>query len=193
MHRLIAIVIGLALTVQSAWPQVPAREVKLPKDKAILLAVPVTISSATAKAGDQIELPLARALVQDGVTIFPEGAVLRLKVKRARPAALHCKSGKLEFEEPQVLFPDGTSVNTRVALMGPYPVSLIADRIPKQPDGDPLWMDIVFAPLLIFLWPLLLPDGGNKCAPGMYGRDIAIPAGWVIALSLRSSHKVRMP
>lgn len=87
-----------AMVAQPAFGQ----SIVLPEGMAIPLETRQEISSKSARAGDQVELAVAKPVTIGGVTVIPAGAPATGKVVRVRDNGLLGRSGKLDIQVSSV-------------------------------------------------------------------------------------------
>ncbi|HET7106663.1 MAG TPA: hypothetical protein VFI38_07625 [Candidatus Acidoferrum sp.] len=102
----------------------PGREVPSPAHKGavafslanntpIRVKLNKTISSATAHAGDPVELEVVEDLIVDGVTVLPAGAKVSGAVAEAEPKKRFGHGGKLAFSITSITLADGEQIKVR--------------------------------------------------------------------------------
>jgi len=109
------LVMAQAIEATAQTPAAKPQKVKVEKNQLIEMALEETISSASAKEGDQISFRLTESLLASGETVLPAGFVLRARVTKAEKAGPNCKAGKLEWELENPKSADGTTIRLRKA------------------------------------------------------------------------------
>ncbi|HKT12279.1 MAG TPA: hypothetical protein VJW77_10690 [Terriglobia bacterium] len=212
IRKLLVISLSLSLlasqaAAQQGGQQAPAvtksRKLKLHRHTGLKFNLVQSLSSATAKPGDDVPLKLADPLVIDGVTVLQAGEVVNAKVVKVRKARSSCKNGEVQWELEHLTMPDSTAVQTRIKFAAPGPdVKVPARFVPwKEALGVNNWWEavllvpeyaliaIVYAPLLALAPIGLLTLIGNDCSfPGI---EFQLPAGSTVGLEIRENHTVR--
>jgi len=205
---------AFAQTGQDSLPEKPNEAEVVKPDKAKIAAGTTLefglispLSSATAKAGDDVPLRLLRPLVAGNTTLLAEGTIVHGRVKTARAAGPKKLCGTLLWSIDRLSFPDGSSVKVETGTTTTDDTRAVPYKTALQ--WDPNWLEatgflVALAPLalagavlwVIFAGPAYLlgiyPEWdalGTPCTPT--GIDINLPEGTRVAVVVKKNHTVR--
>ena len=77
--------------------KIPEGHAYIPKDTILNMELQTTISSKTAKVGDDVPLVLMENIIINDVVVIPRGSRVHAKVTKATGSGLFGRAGKLEF------------------------------------------------------------------------------------------------
>lgn len=188
---------------------VPTRTIKVPRRAGLKFLTLVPLSSATAKAGDQIPLRLDRSLIINNQTVLPAGTVVKATVTRVKRAD-KCHDGEVHWRLDRVPFPDSTTAKTKIWSAAPGATLDVPARLFRDDTNDgffdwPLineWWEAplaapMYAVLIILSSPMLallaiglpLISVGAFCAGP--GTEYELPAGSSVAVMVTTAHQVK--
>ena len=131
-----------------------------------------SLSSATAKSGEEIKATVAEPIYNPDHTIaVPQGATMIGVVTRAKPARLFGRAGGLHFDFHQLILPTGATQNVQASLTGAD--SAAGQKLALDSEGQvkPQPQDKLLVPLtLLFLAarPLDVDQGEGS---GAFGKN----------------------
>ncbi len=165
------------------------------------------LSSATAKAGDDVPLRLLRPLVAGDTTLLAEGTIVHGRVVTVSSAGPNCHQGDLQLAIDRLSFPDGSTVKVENGLITADDTKLVPYK--TSLSWDPNWLEItglaiVLVPLVVVGAALYVVFIGPAYLLGIYsdftvpstpcttaGNDIELPATTRVAVIVRKNHTVR--
>lgn len=148
------------------------------------------LSSATAKAGQQIQAVVAEPVYnRDHTVAIPQGALLIGAVTQARPARSFARAGVLSFDFKQITLPGGEPQNVQSALTGVDAASEANLAMDSEGRVKPKPQDKVVVPLILALLATrpLDEDGGLQAGRNFVGANGFGLAGNLIALATGSA------
>lgn len=86
-----------AMDAQVEVSKIPEGNAYIPKDTVLNMELQTTISSKTAKVGDDVPLILMDNIIINDVVVIPRGSRVNAKVTKATGSGLFGRAGKLEF------------------------------------------------------------------------------------------------
>jgi len=108
----------MAQSIEAGAQTAPAkpRYVTVEKNQLIEMALVDSVSSATAREGDEITFQLTEPLTASGETVLSAGFALTGRITKAEKAGPNCKAGKLEWKIEDPKSADGTTIRLRPAF-----------------------------------------------------------------------------
>ena len=91
-----------------------ANHIVIPRGTEVRLVLLQTLSSATARNGQKVNLAIAKDVTVNGVLAIPQGTPATGIVKRLKKAVPDRKNGFLEVEPSDLSLPDGSSIALRL-------------------------------------------------------------------------------
>ncbi len=170
--------------------------VKLRKNTVLKFSTVQQLGSATARAGDDVPLRLSQALVLDGVTLLPEGAVVNGRVTKVKHSKPSCRDGAVEWKLDRITLAGGSAAQTEVAFVSPQSgAELPKHLLAKMRLGPGFW--IFASPLIVAISPLAVAMGpyygavelDHRC-PGN-GNQYVLPANATVGVVVRKNIWVR--
>jgi hypothetical protein len=87
--------------------------ITVPDGKPVETKLTHDLSTATAKAGDDVELAVAHLVMVDGLVVIPKGTVLSAKITSVRHAGRASRNGRVSFSVENAAFPGGETAALR--------------------------------------------------------------------------------
>ena len=106
---------------------------QVPAGTAFLLTLRTPLDSATANVDDQVEATLWSPVIQDGLELIPEGALVIGRVVKVTPATKQQPTGSLTFMFSVVQHPETQSI----AMVRSQSIT-ITGTLPLTPKGKPV-------------------------------------------------------
>jgi hypothetical protein len=106
---------------------------QVPAGTAFLLTLRTPLDSATANVDDQVEATLWSPVIQDGVELIPEGALVIGRVTRVTGASKKEPVGSFTFMFSVIQHPETQSI----AMVRSQPIT-ITGTLPLTPKGKPV-------------------------------------------------------
>jgi len=147
-----------------------AAELLVPNGTKLSARLEQTISSATADAGQQVQLSLTDPIKLNGVTVIPQGAPIIGTIVMAEEKKTMGRRGKLDFSVDKVRAADGEWIPIRYTMQK------------KEGEGKGLSTGIMTAGAAVLFWP---------AAPFFLlrkGKDVSINKGIVFEVFTDSDH-----
>lgn len=170
-------------------------KVLLQRGVALKFSLMRPLSSSSAKVGDDVPLRLERPLVIDGVHLLEPGIIAHGKVTRVKAAGPKCRRGEVQWKLDSVAFGDSSTAKTEVIMAIARVNAAVPESYPSnaiQRGRHDAWKWIVFSPLLVIEFPILLigmsGEGGGPCTTP--GEDYVLPANSTIAVAIAKNHHV---
>ena len=186
---------AIELTAQTAPPK--PRFVTVEKNQLIEMALAKSMSSATAKEGDEIGFRLTEALVASGETVLPAGFVLAARITKAEKAGPNCKCGKLEWKIEDPKTADGTTIRLRPAFANrDSDGRKLVEPLPPMSFGEKLKIALV-SPIIavgfILIAPIYVAMTATEREPKCYqhGHEDTYRVGFLSHAAVRA--RVRVP
>ncbi|HET6934914.1 MAG TPA: hypothetical protein VFI72_08745, partial [Candidatus Angelobacter sp.] len=182
-----------------------AGKARIPANTALKFALVEPLSSATAKAGDQVQLRLMRPLVAGDDLILPEGTLVRGRVKKVRHAESACHNAELEWVVDRIAFSDASQARTQITMVKSDPKAVVPYQMPVSglSWGQRVFIGVVVIPLAgpvvavagVLIGPYEVArhlDGREERAEECKqpGKEIEFPANSVVAVTLTKAHTV---
>jgi hypothetical protein len=134
------VVAGLILIAPASYAGSPQKtgtphldKHQVPAGTAFLLTLRTPLDSATAAVDDQVEATLWSPVIQDGLELIPEGALVIGKVSKVTGASKKEPVGSLTFVFSIVQHPETQSI----AMVRSQPIT-ITGTLPLTPKGKPV-------------------------------------------------------
>jgi hypothetical protein len=89
-----------------------------PTGSSVRARLSMSVSSATAKKGDEIEATLSQPLFDGNLLIFPQGSLLKGSVAQVQPARHMTRNGQLRVTFLEIVPPDGIEQKIQASLEG---------------------------------------------------------------------------
>ncbi|MBC8167470.1 MAG: hypothetical protein H7Y20_16570, partial [Bryobacteraceae bacterium] len=147
-----------------------AAEMVLPSGTKISARLEQTISSATADAGQQVQMTVTEAVKLNGVVVIPQGAPVVGTIVLAEERKNMGRRGKLDFSVDKVRAADGEFVHLRYTMQK------------KEGEGKGVSTGIMTAGAAVLFWP---------AAPFFLmrkGKDVSINKGIVFEVFTDQDH-----
>jgi hypothetical protein len=142
----------------AAAPVSSADVITVPDGKSVAAKLKNDLTTATAKVGDDVELTVAHAVLQDDFVIIPKGTVLSGRITSVHRAGRASRNGSVSFSVDSVVLPDG-----EIAGLHPQPPATAGQNLrqgvetmghiamdPEFPPGGGIVLLAVGGPLLLF-------------------------------------------
>ena len=140
MFTRLLVVSALILNAPASFAETPQKAGRTRLDKhqvpagtAFLLTLRTPLDSATSNVDDQVEATLWSPVIQDGLELIPEGALVIGKVVRVAAASKKEPVGSLTFAFSVVQHPETGSI----AMVRSQPIT-ITGTLPVTPKGAPV-------------------------------------------------------
>ena len=131
---------ALVVTAPASFAETPQKaetprldKHQVPAGTAFLLTLRTPLDSATSEVDDQVEATLWSPVIQDGLELIPEGALVIGKVVKVAAASKKAPVGSLTFVFSVVQHPETGSI----AMVRSQPIT-IAGTLPLTSKGAPV-------------------------------------------------------
>jgi hypothetical protein len=192
----ICLVAAQASELNAQTAEAQPRYVTVEKNQLIEMALVKSMSSATAKEGDEITFRLTEALEASGETVLPAGWVITARVTKAEPAGENCKPGKLEWKIEDPKTPDGTTVRLRPAFATrDSDGGRLVEPMPPRSFGEKARL-VLLAPIIavgfILIAPIALALTATEREPKcfVHGCEDIYKAGWLAHAAVKQRVRV---
>ncbi|HET9181229.1 MAG TPA: hypothetical protein VFP59_03775 [Candidatus Angelobacter sp.] len=183
----------------------PKHTIKVPRRAGLKFLTLVPLSSATAKAGDQVPLRLDQPLIINNQTVLPAGTVVKATVTQVKPAD-KCHDGEVHWKLDRVPFPDSSTAKTKIWSTAPGPTLEVPERLFREDVEDDVtftswpaineWWEapfaapmytvlIAFSSFLLVLRVIGLPFSSSCEVPG---KEYELPVGSSVAVMVTEAH-----
>ena len=189
-YRKAASAIALAFVAASAASA--QSRVVLPAGSVIIVRTTAPLQSASAKTGQSFETSVEESVGVDEFTVIPAGSKIRGVVSLATPATRQ-QSGVIEVVFDRIMLPNGTTF----PITGKLTSTDSAER--RQIESDPN-ARVVLVGERGGVGAAIAGAGSGKSANNVFaalgamlseGRDVSLPAGTPLAVSLESAVTLR--
>lgn len=153
---------------ESATPQQPARELKIPAGTPLEIETAFTVNSQYVRPEELISFRVLVPVKVDGVTVIEKYSLVTGRVVEAKRGRHWGRAGKLSWVMQDVVAVD----LTRVPLQGVRDMPLGTNRVAGTSHGGQVAAQIaITAPLMMFAAPLALTAGFKR------GENALLPEG----------------
>jgi hypothetical protein len=204
LRKILTTVIVVCVAACSLVAQQPAlkkRNVTVRKGVYLKFETLQPLDSATATAGDNVPLRLARPLVVDDIVLLPVGALANATVSKVERAKPDGRYGRVDLRLDRIDFADGTVAECKVEPNFSGSFEWVPEYIGNQSAGG--WDDVKSTLGMLPLIPVVLigaaihHDGNasrrSDTPPTSVtpGKEEVMPPGTTIAVWITRNHKVR--